>query len=100
MENLKHLIFTAIGGAFLGGTVIGITTAPTESLIIKENIELHSRLNEPPIWDTSVVSQKKVTDAYIAVAEKYGVTASDITNAGGNLQTAIQNKMPINLLCK
>lgn len=97
---MKKLIFTAISAAVLGGTMVGAATTLTSAnpLLIKENVELHSRLKEPPIWDTSIVSQKEITDAYIAVAKKYGVTADDLTKAGGNLQTAIQAKMATMLL--
>ena len=103
MFNNK-LIATALGSALLAsGATYGATIQtiePANSLILKENVELHSRLKEPPLWDTSVVSSQEITDAYIAVSEKYGITANDLTAAGGNLQMAIQAKMPPQLLCK
>ena len=101
----SKLIATAVGSALLGaGAMFGATiqtVEPANPLILKENIELHSRLNEPPVWDTSTVSSQEITDAYIKVAEKYGVTAKDITISGGNLQTAIQAKLQnAGLMCK
>ena len=98
----KHII-TAVGSALLGGGVLfGAVQAPAPNpIILADNVELHSRLKEPPVWDTSVATSKEVTDAYIAVASKYGVTAKDIANSGGNLQVAIQVKLQAaNLMCK
>ena len=101
MKNLATILGTALltSGATYGATLQ--TIEPVNPLILQDNVESHSRLKEPPVWDTSIVSSQEVTDAYIAVASKYGVTAKDIANSGGNLQVAIQVKLQAaNLMCK
>ena len=84
---MNKTLTTALGSALLGGgAVFGATIQPadtTKPVILSENVELHSRLKEPPTLDTKYVSTKEMSDAYIQVAEKYGVTTEDLANAGG-----------------
>ena len=84
-----------------GGIVFGaVASPPANPLILADNVEQHTRLKQPPTWNISVASSQEIADAYIAVASKYGVTAKDISNAGGNIQLAIQKKMAtMFLLC-
>lgn len=95
----KHII-TAVGSALLaGGAVYGAVQAPApDPIILADNVEQHSRLKQPPIWNTSIVSSIEMTKAYTDVAKKYNVSTQDITNAGGNIQLAIQKKMATMLL--
>ena len=96
MQN-KTIIGTIIGlllgvgsTTLLGGTV---PIDESKQSILADNVEQHTRLKQPPVWDTSIVSSKEITQAYIDIGNKYGVTEKDITDSGGNLQTAIQTKM-------
>lgn len=104
--NTKTII-TSIGSLILGATGTLALQPNTTALenakvtVLQDNVESHSRLKEPPVWDTSVATSNEIVDAYIKVAEKYGVTDKDITASGGNLQTAIQVKLLARgLLCK
>ena len=98
MKNyLIGLVGIALGAT---GTTFGAFDVKPDSLILADNIEQHSRLKQPPVWDTSIVSSKEMTQAYIDVAKKYDVSAKDIVDAGGNIQLAIQRKMAgLLLLC-
>ena len=102
---MKKLIATALGGALLGGAgTLAIDASEAEKnvfikeALLSENVELHTRLNEPPTWDASLVSAEEMSEAYADVAEKYEVTVSDLDKAEGNVQAAIQSKIP-GLLC-
>lgn len=94
---VNKTLATAISSALLGGAVVfGVnpqTSDTAKAVILANNVEQSSRLLEAPTWDASIVSATEITDAYMIIAQKYGVTTTDITNAGGNIQAAIQVKL-------
>ena len=106
---MKKTIITSLGSLILGATgavalqtdTVQVTDLKVEkATILQDNVESHSRLVEPPVWDTSVATAEEISQAYIKVAEKYNVTTNDLTASGGNLQTAIQVKLQAaNLMC-
>ena len=73
----------------------GAIQTDTKSKLLSDNVEQHTRLKEPPVWDTSIVTSEEMSQAYINTAAKYEVTTQDIKDAGGNIQTAIQEKMAL-----
>ena len=84
-----------LAGIALGATggLLGATDTKPDPIILKQNVELHSRLREPMVWNTSVATAEEITQAYSDKAKELGVTAEDITAVGGNVQTAIQVKL-------
>lgn len=104
---MKKTFAVAIGSVLLGaGGALSVQTDTTEviadkNIVLTQNVELHSRLGEPPVWNASVISSEEMTNAYTKVAEKYNVTVEDIRVAGGNIQLAIQEKLRArSLMCK
>ena len=92
---MKKILSSLTVGALLGATGVTITTdtVKPDPIILKQNVELHSRLREPMVWDTNVATSEEITQAYSDKAKELGVTAEDITAVGGNIQTAIQVKL-------
>lgn len=106
-SDMKKTFAVAIGSVLLGaGGALSVQTDTTEviadkNIVLTQNVELHSRLGEPPVWNASVISSEEMTNAYTKVAEKYNVTVEDIRVAGGNIQLAIQEKLRArSLMCK
>lgn len=100
--DLKTLSVAGIMGitGIVGTSIVLGGTADKTQRILDENVELHTRLNEPAVLDLSIITSKEISQAYINIAEKYGVTAGDIINAGNNIQEAIKVKMvQQSLLC-
>jgi len=89
---MKNTIIGTLAGIALGatGTVLTTDTVNPNPIILKQNVELHSRLNEPVVWDVSVVTADELSQAYIDTAEKFQITESEIYATDGNIQTAIQ----------
>ena len=99
---LISLTFLTVG-VLLGATGVTLAADTIKSVptILKQNVELHSRLNEPVVWDTSVVTAEEISQAYVDEANALGVTSDDIFKESGNIQTAIQVKLSaLGLMCK
>ena len=92
---MKKILSSLAIGTLLGATGVTLTadTIKPDPIILKQNVELHSRLNEPVVWDTSVATAEEISKAYSDKATELGVTAKDIMAVGGNVQTAIQVKL-------
>lgn len=104
MKNFLPLIAILLitAGFYAGRTtapetiVLGATEAELlaeKKAVLKDNVELHTRLKQPVEWDISVVSAEELTEAMTAVATEYEVTAQDIIENGGNVQEAIKEKL-------
>ncbi len=105
MKNLLTGIAIGLSLGIAGIAVAAGTVLPqmdaAKQLILKDNAELHSRLNEPMLWDTSVASSQDISQAYVDVANSLGVTSADIISTGNNVQTAIQVKLQkLNKMCR
>lgn len=102
MKNIFYGTIIGIALSFGGAVFAGIDlTSQVKPTILKQNVELHSRLNEPMVWDTSVATANDISQAYVDEANALGVTSSDILKAGGNIQTAIQEKLSaLGKMCK
>ena len=99
MKQLTTIIGSAIiGGSAVLGATFGAVDVKPDPIILADNIEQHTRLKQLPVWDTSVVTSEEITQAYIDVGKKYGVTKADLDAAESNLQVAIQTKMAAQLL--
>ena len=99
---MKKILSSIAFGTILGATGATLTTdtVKPDPVILKQNVELHSRLKEPMVWDTSVATAQEITQAYIDKAADLGVTSADIVNSGNNIQTAIQVKLsPLGKMC-
>lgn len=87
-----------IGGSFYAGQKsVNIPTfgsiSQAKQTLLEDNVEQYTRLKEAPVWDTDIISTEEMSNAYINVAYKYGVTNEILKESGGNLQLAIQKKM-------
>lgn len=96
-------IATIIGSALLGG-VFGATIQPADTskpLLLKENTELHIRLQEPVLWDISIVSDQELLDSHLVVAAKYGISKETILKSTASVQDLIKVElMKQDKLCK